>query len=149
MNITYRCLEYLLSEWKQHLSVSEQNIYQKKAVCLPIPELYALYTGEEHHEETELKLSEELFHGRDIPVEAVVRILYGGKKGDILDQYVAHTKILREAVKESGYDASTAEKVVAGCISRNILTEYMKERGQKLWQLCSTFLIRKKYGKWP
>lgn len=65
-------------------------------------------------------------------MEAVVRILCGGKKGDILDQYVAYTKILREADKESGYDASTAEKVVARCISRNILTEYMKERGAEV-----------------
>ncbi|MBR7044443.1 MAG: hypothetical protein IKI23_02130, partial [Lachnospiraceae bacterium] len=57
-NIMYRCLEYLLSEWKQHLSGTEQNIYKKKAVSLPIPELYVLYTGEENHEETELRLSE-------------------------------------------------------------------------------------------
>ena len=85
VNITYRCLEYLVSEWKQHLSRTEQNIYKKNSVSLPIPELYVLYTGEEKHEETELRLSEELFPGLDIPVEAVVRILYGGEKGDILD----------------------------------------------------------------
>jgi hypothetical protein len=128
----YRCLEYLLSEWKQHLSGTEQNIYKEKAVFLPIPELYVLYTGEENHEETELRLSEELFPGLDIPVEAVVRILYGGEKGDILDQYVGYTKILREAVKESGYDAATAYKVVRRCISQNILTEYMTERGAEV-----------------
>ena len=121
-----------MSEWKQHLSGTEQNIYKKKAVSLPIPELYVLYTGEENHEETELRLSEELFPGLDIPVEAVVRILYGGEKGDILDQYVGYTKILREAVKESGYDAATAYKVVRRCISQNILTEYMTERGAEV-----------------
>lgn len=132
VNITYRCLEYLLSEWKQHLTRTEQNIYQKKAVSLPIPELYVLYTGEEHHEETELRLSGELFPGRDIPVEAVVRILYKGEKGDILDQYVRYTKILKDAIKESGYDASTAEKVVNRCISQNIMSEYMKERGAEV-----------------
>ncbi|MBR7045764.1 MAG: hypothetical protein IKI23_08920, partial [Lachnospiraceae bacterium] len=120
------------SEWKQHLSGTEQNIYKKKAVSLPIPELYVLYTGEENHEETELRLSEELFPGLDIPVEAVVRILYGGEKGDILDQYVGYTKILREAVKESGYDAATAYKVVRRCISQNILADYMKERGAEV-----------------
>ena len=132
VNITYRCLEYLVSEWKQHLSRTEQNIYKKNSVSLPIPELYVLYTGEEKHEETELRLSKELFPGLDIPVEAVVRILYGGKKGDILDQYVSYTKILREAVKESGYDAATADKVVRRCISQNILTEYMTERGAEV-----------------
>ena len=99
VNITYRCLEYLLSEWKQHLSRTEQNIYGKKAVRLPYPELYVLYTGEEPHEESELRLSSELFPGQDIPVEAVARILYKGEKDDILDQYIRYTKILRKANK--------------------------------------------------
>lgn len=81
VNITYRCLEYLLSEWKQLPSRTEQNIYSKKAVSLPFPELYVLYTGEEPHEESELRLSSEIFPGQVIPVEAVVRILYGGRKG--------------------------------------------------------------------
>ena len=132
VNITYRCLEYLLSEWKQHLSRTEQNIYGKKAVRLPYPELYVLYTGEEPHEESELRLSSELFPGQDIPVEAVVRILYKGEKDDILDQYVRYTKILRKAIKENGYDASTAEKVVSECIRQNILADYMKERGAEI-----------------
>jgi hypothetical protein len=131
-NITYRCLEYLLSEWKQHLSETEQNIYQKKAVSLPFPELYVLYTGEEPHEESHLTLSGELFPGQDIPVEAVVTVLYGGEQGDILDQYVRYTKILRKNIKENGYDVSTAEKVVRECISQNILTEYMTERGAEV-----------------
>ena len=132
VNITYRCLEYLMSEWKQHLSKTEQNIYRKKAVSLPFPELYVLYTGEEHHEENQLRLSDELFPGKTAPVEAVVTILYGGEKGDILDQYVRYTKILRKTIKENGYDASTAEKVVGECISQNILTDYMKERGAEV-----------------
>ena len=132
VNITYRCLEYLLSEWKQHLSRTEQNIYGKKAVRLPYPELYVLYTGEEPHEESELRLSSELFPGQDIPVEAVVKILYKGEKDDILDQYVRYTKVLRKAIKENGYDASTAEKVVSECIRQNILTDYMKERGAEI-----------------
>ena len=132
VNITYRCLEYLLGEWKQHLSRTEQNIYGKKAVRLPSPELYVLYTGEEPHHETELKLSREIFPGQDIPVEAVVKILYRGKRGDILDQYVRFTEILRETIRENGYDASTAEKVVNRCIRENILTDYMKERGAEI-----------------
>ena len=65
-------------------------------------------------------------------MEAVVTVLYGGEQGDILDQYVGYTKILREAVKESGYDAATAYKVVRRCISQNILTEYMTERGAEV-----------------
>ena len=132
VNITYRCLEYLLSEWKQHLSKTEQNIYGKKAVCLPCPELYVLYTGEEPHKESELRLSGELFPGQNIPVEVVVRVLYRGEKGDILDQYVRYTKILRKTIKENGYDTSTAEKVVRECIRQNILTDYMKERGAEI-----------------
>ena len=132
VNITYRCLEYLLSEWKQHLARTEQNIYGKTAVRLPFPELYVLYTGEEAHEERQLRLSSEIFPGQAIPVEAVVKVLYKGEKGDILDQYVRYTRILRQTIKENGYDASTAEKVVKECIRQNILTDYMKERGAEI-----------------
>ena len=84
------------------------------------------------YNETELKLSREIFPGQDIPVEAVVKILYRGKRGDILDQYVRFTEILRETIRENGYDASTAEKVVNRCIRENILTDYMEERGAEI-----------------
>ena len=86
----------------------------------------------DYNEESQLRLSDELFPGQTAPVEAVVTILYGGEKGDILDQYVRYTKILRKTIKENGYDASTAEKVVGECISQNILTDYMKERGAEV-----------------
>ena len=65
-------------------------------------------------------------------MEAVVTVLYGGEQGDILDQYVRYTKILRKNIKENGYDVSTAEKVVRECISQNILADYMKERGAEV-----------------
>ena len=101
-NIVIRVLLYLANTWKEYIQNKKLNIYGSGGMLLPKPELYVIYTGERKERPEWIFLSEEFFPGQECFVDVKVRMLYDGKEGDILNQYVTFTKIYNEQVKEYG-----------------------------------------------
>ena len=51
-----------------------------------------------------------------------------GKKGDIINQYVAFTKILNEQMKLFGKTKKAVQEPIRICENDNILKEYLESR---------------------
>ena len=107
-------------------------------MVLPKPELYVIYTGERNEHPEWISLSEEFFPGQDCFVDVKVRMLYDGKEGDILNQYVTFTKIYNEQVKQQGRTREAVLETIRICKDRKILKEYLESREKEVIDIMMT-----------
>ena len=80
----------------------KQSLYKSKKVQIPIPELYVIYTGDRKTKPSEISLSKEFFDGKECCLDVKVKMIYDGKEGDIINQYVIFTKVCNEQMKKYG-----------------------------------------------
>src|SRR5699024_9038300 len=85
-----------------------------------------------------ISLSEEFFPGQDCFIDVKVRMLYDGKKGDILNQYVTFTKIYNEQVKQQGRTREAVLETIRICKNRKILKEYLESREKEVVDIMMT-----------
>ena len=128
VNIIIRALEYLANSYRRYFSENGQDLYSSKKVTLPKPELYVIYTGNRKRRPEEIKLSEEFFGGEIAAIEVTVKMIYDGKKGDIVNQYVTFTKVLDEQVKIYGRNKKAVQETIRICKDKNILKEYLENK---------------------
>ena len=107
-------------------------------MVLPKPELYVIYTGERKERPEWISLSEEFFPGQDCFIDVKVRMLYDGKEGDILNQYVTFTKIYNEQVKQYGRTREAVLETIRICKDRKILKEYLESREKEVVDIMMT-----------
>ena len=129
---------YLMRTYNDYFSERDVDLYASKKVALPCPELYVVYTGDRKNVPEILSLSQEFFSGQSPMVDATVRILRGGSKGDILSQYVAFTQVCREQVALHGRTQQAVEEIVRICQTTDILAEYMKSREKEVKNIMFT-----------
>ena len=96
INIVVRCLLYLAQTYQEYFERTKQNVYGSKKLELPRPELYVIFTGNRKTRPEYLYLSKEFFGGDDSVLDVKAKMIYDGKEGDIINQYVAFTKIYNE-----------------------------------------------------
>ena len=137
-NIVIRALLYLANTWQEYIQEKKLNIYGSGGMVLPKPELYVIYTGERNEHPEWISLSEEFFPGQDCFVDVKVRMLYDGKEGDILNQYVTFTKIYNEQVKQQGRTREAVLKTIRICKDRKILKEYLEGREKEVVDIMMT-----------
>ena len=137
-NIVIRALLYLANTWQEYIQEKKLNIYGSGGMVLPKPELYVIYTGERKERPEWISLSEEFFPGQDCFVDVKVRMLYDGKKGDILNQYVTFTKIYNEQVKQQGRTREAVLETIRICKDRKILKEYLESREKEVVDIMMT-----------
>ncbi len=128
VNIIIRALEYLANSYRRYFSENGQDLYSSKKVTLPKPELYVIYTGNRKRRPEEIKLSEEFFQEEKVAIEVTVKMIYDGKKGDIVNQYVTFTKVLDEQVKIYGRNKKAVQETIRICKDKNILKEYLENK---------------------
>lgn len=92
-NIVIRSLLYMSQTIQEYIMQSDQYIYGTKRVSFPKPELYVLYTGARKTRPNKLRLSEVFFGGEPCDIDVTVHMLYDGKEGDIINQYVTFLKV--------------------------------------------------------
>lgn len=102
INIVVRCLLYLAQTYQEYFESTKQNVYGSKKLELPKPEMYVIFTGNRKARPEYLCLSKEFFGGDDSVLDVKVKMIYDGKDGDIINQYVTFTKIYNEQVKLHG-----------------------------------------------
>lgn len=61
-----------------------------------------------------------------------------GKNGDIVNQYVAFTRILREQTAVYGRELKALEETIRICKERNILKEYLESREKEVVNIMIT-----------
>lgn len=132
VNIVVRCFMYLAQTYQEYIEGSGQNVYGSKKLELPFPELYVIYTGERKARPEFLYLSKEFFGGKEGAVELKVKVIYDGKQGDIINQYVTFTHIYNEQIKLHGRTRGAVLETIRICKDQNILRTYLAEREKEV-----------------
>ncbi len=128
VNIIIRALEYLVNSYRRYFSENDEDLYRSKKVRLPKPELYVLYVGDRKKRPDEIKLLEEFFGGQEVAIEVTVKMIYDGKKGDIINQYVSFTRVLNRQVKKHGRTRTAVRETIRICKDSDVLKEYLESR---------------------
>lgn len=128
VNIIIRALMYLVQTWHDYFERTRQNLYKSKKVQMPMPEIYVLYTGERKTRPSEISLSQEFFAGKECGIDVRVKMIYDGKEGDIINQYVLFTKICNEQMKKYGRTRKAVIEAIRICKDRDVLSEYLSNR---------------------
>ena len=128
MNIIVRGLMYMVQTWHEYFGRTKQNLYKSKKVKLPIPELYVIYTGDRKTRPSEVSLSQEFFGGQDCCIDVKVKMIYDGREGDIINQYVIFTKVCNEQIRLHGRRREAIMEAIRICKDRNVLTEYLSKK---------------------
>ena len=138
INIVVRCLLYLAQTYQEYFESTKQNVYGSKKLELPRPELYVIFTGNRKTRPEYLYLSKEFFGGDDSVLDVKVKMIYDGKEGDIINQYVAFTKIYNEQVKLHGRTRKAVLETIRICKNQNVLSEYLSGREKEVVDIMMT-----------
>lgn len=138
INIVVRCLLYLAQTYQEYFESTKQNVYGSKKLELPRPEVYVIYTGNRKTRPEYLYLSKEFFGGDDSVLDVKVKMIYDGKEGDIINQYVTFTKIYNEQVKLHGRTKEAVLETIRICKDQNVLSEYLSGREKEVVDIMMT-----------
>ncbi len=128
MNIIIRGLMYMVQTWHEYFGRTKQNLYKSRKVTIPKPELYVIFTGERKTKPSEVTLSQEFFGGEDCCIDVKVKMIYDGREGDIINQYVVFTKVCNEQIRLHGRTREAILEAIRICKDRNVLREYLIKR---------------------
>ena len=148
-NLPLRMLMYLSETYKEYAVENELNLYARKALRLPRPELYVIYAGDEADVPDTLRLSDS-FDGRgDVSVD--VKVLRANGKGDLVDQYVRFCRITDEVRKLPGNAEKGVKEIIRRCESENVLTAFLESRKKEVFDIMVTLFdeewVSKMYEK--
>ena len=132
VNIIFRALMYLVQTYREYFRKTKQNLYKSKKLKMPKPEIYVIYVGDRKTRPEEISLSEEFFEGKDICIDVRVKMIYDGKNGDIINQYVVFTRVCNEQVAKHGRTREAVQEAIRICKERNILKEYLSSREREV-----------------
>ncbi len=132
MNIIIRVLMYLMQTYHNYFERTKQSLYKSKKVQIPMPELYVIYTGDRKTKPSEISLSQEFFDGKECCLDVKVKMIYDGKEGDIINQYVLFTKVCNEQIALYGRTQKSILEAIRICKDRNVLREYLESREKEV-----------------
>ena len=75
-----------------------------------------------------MTLSEEFFQGEKTAVEVAINVIYDGKEGDIINQYVTFTKRLNEQIRLYGRTKEAILETIRICRYKDVLKEYLESK---------------------
>ena len=132
VNIIIRALMYLIQTYHNYFERTKQSLYKSKKVQIPMPELYVIYTGDRKTKPFEISLSQEFFGGKECCLDVKVKMIYDGKEGDIINQYVIFTKVCNEQIALYGRTQKSILEAIRICKDRNVLREYLESREKEV-----------------
>ena len=100
--------------------------------------MYVIFTGSRKTKPEYLYLSKEFFGGDDSVLDVKVKMIYDGKEGDIINQYVTFTKIYNEQVKLHGRTREAVLETIRICKDQNVLSEYLSGREKEVVDIMMT-----------
>lgn len=137
-NIVIRSLIYMAQTIQQYIVDTKQNVYGEKKVIFPEPEIYVVFIGDSKNKPSQLSLSEVYFGGKAVALEMHVKVIFDGKEGDILNQYITFTKIYREQCKLYGRTQKAVMETIRVCKDRNVLRSYLQSREKEVVNIMMT-----------
>jgi len=141
-NIPLRLFLYLADTYKRYVEDHKLSLYRERAVQIPRPEAYVVYTGTQPLPFHTLKLSD-LYEG-DGDVEVTVHILQKRGNGDILDQYIAFCEIFNQQVTLHGRTEEAAAEIIRLCLEQGILVPFLTSRKKEVVDIMSLLFSQEK-----
>ena len=138
LNILIRVLMYLARTYQLYFKDQKSDLYGKKKVVVPKPELYVIYVGDEDNIQDTISLAEEFFEGDDTYLDLKIKVIKQTDSTDILNQYILFSKIYNEQKKLHGRSKETIIKTIRICKDRNILKEYLESREKEVVDIMMT-----------
>ncbi|WP_317380671.1 hypothetical protein [uncultured Intestinimonas sp.] len=134
-NITLRMLLYLAATYKEYVKERKLDLYAGKAVSIPRPELYVVYTG--RRETPDTLLLSGLYEsapedGRVQHMELAVQILRDDGSGSVIDQYVRFCQISNEMRGKHGATLKAVQETLRECVRQNILAPFLMTREKEV-----------------
>lgn len=134
-NITLRMLLYLAATYKEYVKERKLDLYAGKAVSIPRPELYVVYTG--RRETPDTLLLSGLYEsapedGRVQHMELAVQILRDDGSGSVIDQYVRFCQISDEMRGKHGATLKAVQETLRECVRQNILEPFLMTREKEV-----------------
>ena len=137
-NILVRLLLYVSQTIYQYIEKTKQNVFSSTKLALPEPELYVIYLGERVNKPMELNLSKVFYEGRKTAIDLNAKIIYDGRQGDIIDQYIGFTKVYNEQLKLYGRTQKAVSETIRICKNKNYLKEYLQTRETEVKDIMMT-----------
>ena len=130
MNILIRFLIYLGETYQRYIRNNKLNVYGTKKIKIPTPELYVIYPGPRGNKPEEISLARDVFgiEPEDAFVDVRAKIIYDGRQGDIINQYIIFCRVFDEQVKKHGRTMKAVEETIRVCKDRDVLKEYLAQR---------------------
>ena len=139
VNIIVRCVMYLAQTWKDYFIQTKQSVYSTTTLNFPEPELYVVYTGNEVIDKKVIRFSEEFFNGRQVAVEAMVKVITGSSDDNILNQYILFAQMVDTQRKLfPGNSRRAVTEAIRICKDRNILKSYLEDREKEVVDIMVT-----------
>lgn len=132
INILLRMLLYLADTYARYCKEHDIDVYDSPKAAIPKPELYVLFTGERKEKPEYISLRNDFFGDAECPVDVKIRMIYDGRDGDIISQYVAFTKVCDGQIRLHGRTQKAVEEVIRICKERDILREYLENREKEV-----------------
>ena len=130
--IVTRLFLYLASTFLQEPIYREQTfpfICGESDVEMPDAELYVIYTGPRSKNMPEqLTWRKHVAPGRTTTWDFSVDVIYDGKEGDIINQYVSFCHITDEKRRQGGYTKETMMEIINECMKRGVLVDYLRSK---------------------
>ena len=141
-NITLRMLLYLAATYKEYVKERKLDLYAGKAVSIPRPELYVVYTG--RRETPDTLLLSGLYEsapedGRVQHMELAVQILRDDGSGSVIDQYVRFCQISDEMRGKHGATLKAVQETLRECVRQNILAPFLMTREKEVSDIMISF----------
>ena len=148
VNIIPRCFMYLADTWNQFFIAEGSDLYSSKAVTIPEPELYVIYTGDKQIDKKSISLTDEFFGGKETAVETIVTVLQYDGGTDIIDQYITFCKVLDGQREEYPEDPKMAvQEAIRICMEEGVLEEYLHERAKEVVNIMLTLYSQEQATK--
>ena len=149
-NIPLRMLVYVARQYEN--LVFSRDIYSRKLVKIPTPELYVFYNGpQDAPVEQEMKLSDAFMAECDrIALEVTVKFINVNyeKGAEILkgckamNGYSLLLQMIREECEATGELKTAIEKCIRKCVEEGIIADFLKEHGGEVMSFLFEKLTR-------
>lgn len=128
-NMAVRGLLYLAESYKRYFNEENIDLYSTKAVELPVPEFYVIYTGERENCPEEQKFSNHFVKigGKtDFPLEIKVKMIYNSDEKNIVYQYIRFCKVYTHYLGVFKGDKGKAiRETIKICMDEKLLTDFL------------------------
>ena len=135
VNILIRLLLYLVQTYLELIVAHKWNLYGAKALPLPEPEFYVIYTGDRKDRPKEITFRQEFFNGKPVAIDITAKVIYDGRPGDIINQYVTFCHVLDEQYRKFGRTTEAVREAIRICKDRNVLKKYLEEREKEVMDI--------------